>query len=343
MADHAAPLVSICIPTYNSENTIKDTLASIVGQRYRNLVIQIVDNASTDATLDIVGSFSDPRLSVHRHDSNVGSEGNFNRCIALAKGKYTAIYHADDVYENNMVEEQVQFLERCPAAGGVFTEASLIDEGGTVIGAIKQPQDILPNGPLLDFQTIFKAVLKHSNFLICPSFMTRTSIYQNEIVAWRAELFDTSADLDVWLRVLKNHPCGIIQLPLMQYRIGRSQGSSAVRQGTERSDFFKVIDHHLQAPEVKRILTADDHKNYARLERRDRVMRASNWLLAGHEKEASALCDGLLSRDSMLAALQTRRGLATLVLGLFIKISVALRLGIIARPLVKELKRRTNK
>lgn len=56
------PLVCICIPTYNAEATIRETLASILGQTYSNLVIHISDNASTDGTLMVVESMRDSRV-----------------------------------------------------------------------------------------------------------------------------------------------------------------------------------------------------------------------------------------------------------------------------------------
>ena len=101
------PLVCICVPTYNSAASIRETLESILAQTYLNLTIHVSDNASTDGTLKIVESISDRRISLHRHDVNVGGEGNFNRCIHFAAGKYTAIFHADDIYEPDMVAAQV--------------------------------------------------------------------------------------------------------------------------------------------------------------------------------------------------------------------------------------------
>ena len=118
------PLVCICIPTYNAAASIRETLESILAQTYLNLTIHVSDNASTDETLKIVESISDRRIALHRHDVNIGGEGNFNRCIQFAEGKYTAIFHADDIYEPNMVTRQVAFLEADEEAGAVFTEAS---------------------------------------------------------------------------------------------------------------------------------------------------------------------------------------------------------------------------
>jgi len=108
------PLVAVCIPAYNSEKTIPATLESVLGQTYKNIKVIVSDNASTDGTAEIVGRFaaSDPRLAIFRHPRNIGGEANFNHCIQLGDGDYTAIFHADDVYSPTMIEEQVSSLEK---------------------------------------------------------------------------------------------------------------------------------------------------------------------------------------------------------------------------------------
>ena len=83
--------VSICIPTYNSATTIGETLNSILSQTYQDLEILVVDNASEDNTVKVAQEFVDPRIRIYENETNLGGEGNFNRCIALAKGEYIAI------------------------------------------------------------------------------------------------------------------------------------------------------------------------------------------------------------------------------------------------------------
>jgi glycosyltransferase involved in cell wall biosynthesis len=337
------PLVCICIPTYNAEKTIAGTIRSVLGQTYSNLTIQVVDNHSTDGTVAVVEGFADDRITLHRNPVNVGGEGNFNRCIALAKGKYTAIYHADDIYEPQMVATQVAYLEQQPQASAVFTEALLIDEFDQLIGEIRQPRDLAAVGPLHHFPGMFKAILKHSNFLICPSVMALTSVYQDEIKSWRGELFGSSADLDVWLRMLQRGPIGILPQATMRYRISRSQWSANVRVDTGRSAFFRVVDYYLTQPEVRNLLTADDLMNYQRLERRDQVMRAINALLQDQPEQAATLCPDIFSMSALKAAWQTRRGMAVLALGLYMRIMLSLRCHRLAKASLIHMKRITNK
>lgn len=333
------PLVCVCVPTYNAANTVRETLESILAQTYHNLVVHVSDNASTDDTLNVIESIADPRITVHRNLENVGGEGNFNRCIQLAEGKYTAIFHADDLYGPDMVAKQVAFLEANVNAGAVFTEASVIDDCGNRIGNLGLPESMASGDHLYNFKTIFKSLLQYSNFLICPSVMARTEVYQHDIQSWRGELFRTSADLDVWLRILQHHAIGIIPECLMGYRISVSQHSERLRSRTVRSDFFRVIDHYLAQEDVRAQLSSDDWRHYRWLERTDRIVRAANLFLLGHEQEARDLCQDALSADAFRAAANNRRGFVTLAVSLFLRFFISSHLSVIGKPLLLRLRR----
>lgn len=337
------PLVCICVPTHNAVSTIRETLESILAQTYSNLVVHVSDNASTDDTLKVIESIEDPRITIHRNTENVGGEGNFNRCIQLAEGRYTAIFHADDIYELDMVAKQVAFLEANPEAGAVFTEASTIDEMGNKIGEIRLPKGVASSDGLYDFATMLKAVLRHSNFFICPSVMVRTQVYQQEIKCWRGELFKSSADLDLWLRILQHHPIGYLPERLMRYRISGNQFSSRVRMGTERADFFLVADYYLAQESVRVLLDASDLSNFRCLDRRDRVMRATNLFINGYPKQANELMQDVFSRDALTAALKSKRGLFVLLVGWYVKLLALLRLNRIGKLSLSYMKQVTRK
>lgn len=341
--ESAQPLVCICIPTYNAGQTLAATLASVLNQTYQNLVVQVVDNASTDNTVDVARSFSDPRLCIFQNPENTGAEGNFNRCIALSKGKYTAIYHADDVYEPAMIEKQVSFLEAHPTAQAVQTEASLIDEHDAYVGAISQPTELTASGELHDFTAVFKAVMKHSNFMICPSVMARTELYQKQIKSWRGDMFRTSADLDVWLRMLQYGPIGMIKEPLMRYRISSTQGSSKTRLDTRRADFFSVIDHYLAMENVRSVLTEADLQNYERLEQRDKAMRAANAFLQDQQKTARQLCSEVLSWPCFIDTMRSKRGLLVFMLVVYVRVALLTGIHKPAKALLMRLKQALNK
>lgn len=314
------PLVTVCIPTYNSALTLGETLESILAQSYVNLEIWVVDNASTDQTIKIAKTYKDKRIKIHINQQNIGAEGNFNTCIGLANGKYTAIYHADDIYTPEMVCEQVDFLEKNPDVGGVLTEAHVIDEHGSVKSAIRFPSGLVSDEVnKIEFTQLFKALLRHSNFLVCPSAMVQTYLYKNEIKGWRGELFASSADLDIWIRIALRSKLGLISKKLMKYRVCDSQYSAKVRGQTVRADFFRVIDYYIDQDDVRKLLSPIDLANYQRLIRRDDVMRATNLMLIGNFNESARVLDRFFRLDVLVAAIQNKRGLFVLLLYMYIK------------------------
>lgn len=335
------PLVSVCIPTYQAEATLGETLESLLRQTHKSLDVVVCDNASTDGTLALAGRFRDPRLRIVGHDRTVSAEGNFERCLALARGEFTCLFHADDVYEPDIVEREVAFLQAHPRAGAVFTQCRFVDESGRGHALSLLPRGLRGDldGVEFDFQTAFRLVLKYGNFVVCPSVMARTSIYQKEVRTWADPRYGSSADLDVWFRILQRNTMGCLPRPLMRYR--RASTSFSVlynRLRTTDADYLRVLDEYVQRPELRTWLTASDHHAYAGLRRRHDVVRANNALLCGDRDLARRLAFSSTSREAFAAALHGGRDLRVLV------VLMAVRFGLhaprIVRPILRYIARR---
>ena len=294
------PAVTIFLPVYNAATTIGVTLESILDQTYRNIRVVVLDNASSDTTRNVVTSFAerDNRLELLAYTENVGFEGNCTRCLQMAAGDYTAIYHADDVYEPWIVEREVAFLETHPEIGAVFTQASYIDATGTFIrdgvpldGISEEP----PSCTIYDFPMAFNKLLRETNFFICPSAMVRSPIYRDHVQVWD-ERFGASADLWVWLRILQKFKVGILHEPLMRYRLSASQGSVQVNYlRTEKSPFNQVVEHYLENPEVLQVAERSALDTYEIHALRDRLKRSRAALMAGKPELAQDLSQGAWS------------------------------------------------
>jgi glycosyltransferase involved in cell wall biosynthesis len=282
------PLVSICIPTYNAERTVMSTLQSILNQTYQNLEILVVDNASSDNTMSLLRQVNDPRLVVHRNERNIGAEANFSRCIELASGEYVAIFHADDLYLPNMVEKQVRALQDNPSVGAVFTMASLINDSDEIIGESILPAK-LRGKRVHHFPEIFLSILENGNFLMCPSWMVRSKLYK-ELAPFDGERFATSADLDMWLRILGKGPIAVLDEKLMSYRISTTHGTYKFRFfHTEEADFFKVMDYHLSVKSGVLDIPRSVLNKYEFQRSLDKIIRAINHLNEGESAEARKL------------------------------------------------------
>ena len=296
MTKGAGPLVCVCVPTYNSGRTLPGTLDSIINQTYRNLKVFIVDNASTDNTLGISRAYAgkDSRIEIIRHAVNVGGAGNFTKCLQLACGEYTAIFHSDDIYTPSIIMEQVAFLEKYHGAEAVFVMAESIDAGGQQGRIYRLPAELRrPAGPLYVFPEVFRVMLKYGNFLFCPGAMARTTVYRDYIKELNETRYASAADGDVWLRILQRGPIGIIDKPLLKYRISPSSFSYHLARGkTGPHDMVRLFDDYIKGFAAG-FIGAEERKNYELMVLRDNINRAFNLLLSGKRKEAGSLLSGV--------------------------------------------------
>ena len=110
------PFLSVIIPLYNKESYIKNTLRSVLEQNFTDFEIIIVNDGSTDNSLEIVSSFKDERIQVI-HQPNSGASSSRNKAIQSAKTEYIAFLDADDFWFPNHLEELVQLIQDFPNCG----------------------------------------------------------------------------------------------------------------------------------------------------------------------------------------------------------------------------------
>jgi glycosyltransferase involved in cell wall biosynthesis len=273
------PLVSICVPVFNSEKTIKRTIASIIGQTYTNIEIIIVDNHSTDTTLKIVEGFGDPRIRIVQHEVHLPvAEYNWNRCFQYANGEYMAIFHSDDVYSPMMVESQINTFMKNSALGGVFTSGNIINEKDEIIREFQIPTEIKEGFPY-NYKYILTCVLEHADFLPCPTAMIQTKLY-SALAPFRYEQFGSASDLDMWLRLSECGSITILKQKLINYRISGSQGTSVINfLRTREADIFRVLDFHLAQNNISLEIPIKSIEIYELFRFEDNLGRARNYLI----------------------------------------------------------------
>ena len=282
---YMSPKVCICIPCYNNGQTIAETLRSIFDQSYQNIVIKVLDNASSDNTREIVRSFfcKGRNIALSTRTDTIDAESNLTKCIEAAEGDYTAIFHADDVYEPSILAEQIDFLDKNKACVAVSANAGLIDGDGKLLKSGKfVPYELrqkMATG--LAREEMAKLVFKYGNFITCPSVLFRTDILARHIKQFNGSTFKTSADLDVWFRLTEVGSFGFINKPLMRYRMSNASYSHrSVRLRVEDSSMFLVLndflDQNIHAKQS--LLNLRSYKDFLLM--RDRALTNVNRFLA---------------------------------------------------------------
>lgn len=91
------PKISVILPVYNAGAFIKDSVGSILNQSVKDFELIVLDDCSTDNTLEIIEQFGDPRIVIHRNERNLGLTKTLNIGLQLAESDYIARMDADDI------------------------------------------------------------------------------------------------------------------------------------------------------------------------------------------------------------------------------------------------------
>lgn len=146
MTPNAPPKVTVFVPVYNREAYIGAAIESILGQSFSHFEILLVDDGSTDRSVEVLRSYDDPRLRVVCHEHNLGIPQTRNRGLELAQGEYIALLDSDDIAQPDRLQHQVAFLDRHPDIVQVGGWVRRVDATGRLLKQVKQqptaPDDI---------------------------------------------------------------------------------------------------------------------------------------------------------------------------------------------------------
>lgn len=193
------PLVSVICLCYNHERFVREALGSVLQQTYSNLQIIVVDDASTDNSVRVIGQtiLSAPHVQFLPLKKNVGNCKAFNAGLALAKGEYIIDFATDDRMAPERIERQVKFFASFDGSYGVnFTDAVYIDADGKVL---RHHYDYLLRKGLIDHipeGNVYPFVLG-TYFISSPTMMIRRKVLDmlrgyDETLAYE--------DFDFWVR-----------------------------------------------------------------------------------------------------------------------------------------------
>jgi teichuronic acid biosynthesis glycosyltransferase TuaG len=201
-----SPLVSIVIPTYNHAPMLQRALATVVEQTYQNWNAIVVNNFSTDNTLEVVAAFNDPRIQCVNFRNNGVIGASRNEGIALATGKYVAFLDSDDTWFTTKLEQCIEILE---SGSDLVCHAEYwIDESGKSRLVAYGPSEAATHHNL-----IYKG-----NRISTSATVVRTALLK-EVHGFDVspELISTE-DYDLWIRLAaKSDKFAFISEPLGEY------------------------------------------------------------------------------------------------------------------------------
>jgi GT2 family glycosyltransferase len=158
-----APRVSVLMTTYNGSRFIAESIDSVLGQSFQDFELVVVDDNSTDNTIEVLAQYNDKRLRVIRNEKNLGVVGARNRGFAELRGDYVATLDHDDLWLPSRLRAGVECLDRDPATVLVATQAQVLLEEGASGPAVRRLPEFSP--PLFHWILLMTCPVVYSSLL----------------------------------------------------------------------------------------------------------------------------------------------------------------------------------
>lgn len=256
--------VSVCIPVYNGKGFLTESLESVLKQTYRDIEILIVDDGSTDGSIEVLKKFAkkDSRIKLVFNTNNLGLVGNWNKCIELASGDWIKFQFQDDTMASDALDKMVSFANSSNVRL-VLTDREYIaqrkSDNKTLrkYGKVKKLSHFVPETRVIhpeEMSQLANKDLFQYNFLGEPILgLISKEIFDS--YGTFDELFKQLVDFEFWLRISVNEPIGFINEKLHTFRLhGDSQTTKnnnvkGVRPGLR--DRVDLIDKVINDPFYK--------------------------------------------------------------------------------------------
>ena len=215
------PKVSVIIPAYNAAPFIRETLASVFNQTYKDFEVVIVDDGSTDETAEILASYGDRiRWATKEHQ---GQASAVNRAVSMARGEYFAYFDADDIMLPKKLEIQARYLDEHPEVDAVYSSDKYYCESREQ--TVRKRSNPLDSFNLLQDCFILRTAVMHRRACV-----ERLGPFKEKITG--------SDDWDMWVRISEHYRMDFIDQVLSEYRI---HGKNISQTRPKRLDHYRWV------------------------------------------------------------------------------------------------------
>jgi glycosyltransferase involved in cell wall biosynthesis len=222
------PQISVIIPVYNSEKTIRQTIDSVLKQTFTDFELIAINDGSQDSSLEIISAIQDSRLKVFSYP-NAGVSISRNRGIAQASGEFIVFLDSDDLWTADKLETQLNALRENSQAAVAYSWTDYIDEYGKFL---YPGSHITLNGNVYEHILVHNFVENGSNALIRREALS-------EVGGFDESLFGPE-DWDLLIRLAGRYHFVAVPSPQVLYRMsGNSISASVLRQ---EEGCLKVIE-----------------------------------------------------------------------------------------------------
>ncbi len=219
------PLVTVLMPVYNGGEYLSQAIDSILNQSYKNIEFLIINDGSTDNSLETINAYKDNRIRLINNEGNKGLVYSLNMGIQEAKGEYIARMDADDISLSERLQKQIEFLKSYPEIGICGTSIKVFGEGrGEVVFTYPKTHEEC------------RVRLLSNTCFAHPTVVFRKSEIERNGIKYKAEFFPAE-DFELWAVNTEGVKYANLQEALYEYRVHPVQISTAKIESQNKLKF----------------------------------------------------------------------------------------------------------
>lgn len=211
---------SIVIPLYNKQNCIRETLNSVFNQSYTDFEVLVVDDASTDGSLEVVREFSDKRLRIIEKP-NSGVSATRNAGIAAAANEWIAFLDADDIWTSFHLETLVKLHNQHPKAEVLCSNYEKFSSNENYVDKLEKIEQKMTCFIVKDF---YLRLLAGKHVIWSSTAVVRKDCFEK--VGWFDERLIKGEDLDLWARLYESFTMAQTEFVTAFYRLDPTDGNA---------------------------------------------------------------------------------------------------------------------
>ena len=254
-----SPLVTVIIASYQHCDFVIESIQSVIDQDYPNIELIVIDDGSTDDSVEIIQQLAAQYSFTFRYRENRGLAETLNEALAMAGGKYICQLGSDDVMLPGKTRRQVEFMEREPGIAVSGGNAEMIDGKGRIIATRKPP----PGYREISFENLFAET---GPGIFASSAMIRKSVL-DELGGWNADI--QLEDMYMWFKVTsRGYRMVGLGENLIKYRI---HGDNTYKKAWKMySALLKTIEDYKSHPLYQQVYAKHTKSYFIRASKTDR-------------------------------------------------------------------------
>jgi len=242
-------LVSVVVASYNYAQYLANRMDSLINQTYQNIELLIIDDCSTDGSLEILRRYENhPRIRVVARQQNGGVVAVMNQGIEMSSGEFVIFGQCDDDCDERQIERLVDAMKRHPSAGIAFCRSLLIDEDDRVLGddySIREKAfrskcvaDTLITGEEMGRFLMTSCVIPNMS-----AALIRREAFEK--VGLLSDKYKVCCDWDLFFRISERFDVAYVAEPLNKFRQHGQTVRSTTKHRAMYEEFIRVLLGHV--------------------------------------------------------------------------------------------------